>query len=228
MFTLDSVVPWGRNLSEYRRMFLLTEEDMRKRIAGFGDGSASFNAEATKLGCDVTSLDPIYNFSRDQLMERIEQVRDVIMGQVRSNLENYEWTTIRNPDELEAIRMSAMRTFLDDFEKGSEEGRYVPFEFPDRIPFGDDSFDIGLSSHFLLMYTQLGYDFHIAAIDEMLRVCREVRIFPLVDLNSEHSDMIDDVIGHYSGPYEVSIERTDYRFQRGGDRVLMIRRSSLP
>ena len=33
-------------------------------------------------------------------MERIEQVRDVVMGQVRSNLENYEWTTIRDPDEL--------------------------------------------------------------------------------------------------------------------------------
>ena len=64
MFTLDSVVPWGRNLSEYRRMFLLTEEDMRKRIAGFGDGPASFNAETTKLGYDVTSLNPIYNFSR--------------------------------------------------------------------------------------------------------------------------------------------------------------------
>ena len=95
MFTLDSVVPWGSNLSEYGRMFLLTDEDMRKRIAGFGDGPASFNAEAIKLGCDVTSLDPIYNFSRDQLMERIEQMWDVVMGQVHSNLENYEWTTIK-------------------------------------------------------------------------------------------------------------------------------------
>lgn len=138
MFTLDSVVPWGRNLSEYGRMFLLTEEDMRKRIAGFGDGPASFNAEATKLGYDVISLDPIYNFSQDQLMERIEQVRDVVMGQVRSNLENYEWTMIRDPDELEAIRMSAMGTFLDDFEKGMEERRYIPFEFPDRTPFEDN------------------------------------------------------------------------------------------
>ena len=112
--------------------------------------------------------------------------------------------------------MSAMGTFLDDFEKGVEEKRYIPFEFPNRTPFGENSFDIGLSSHFLLMYTQLGYDFHITAIDEMLRVCREVRIFPLVDLNSEHSDMIDNVIRHYSGSYEVSIERTDYRFQREG------------
>ena len=124
--------------------------------------------------------------------------------------------------------MSAMGTFLDDFEKGVEEKRYIPFEFPNRTPFGENSFDIGLSSHSLLTYTQLGYGLHVAASAGMLRVCREVRIFPLVDLNSEHSDMIDDVIGHYSGLYEVSIERTDYRFQRGGDRVLMIRRSSLP
>ena len=71
---------------------LLTEEDMRKRIAGFGDGPASFNAEATKLGYDVTSLDPIYNFSRDQLMERIEQVRDVVMGRSAPT-----WRTTNGP-----------------------------------------------------------------------------------------------------------------------------------
>ena len=62
----------------------------------------------------------------------------------------------------------------------------------------------------------------------MLRVCREVRIIPLDDLNSDDSGMIGDVIDHYSVSRDVSILRTDYRFQRGGDRVLMIRRSSLP
>ena len=69
-------------------------------------------------------------------------------------------------------------------------GGYIPHELPERVSFDDGTFDIGLSSHFLLMYTQLGYGFHIDAIDEMLRVCREVRIFPLVDLNSDESGMI--------------------------------------
>ena len=148
------------------------------RIAGFGDGSASLNAEATAVGYDVTSFDPIYGFLRDQLESRIEEVRGIVMEQIRSNMENYEWTSIRDPGELEDVRMSAMRTFLDDYEKGKEEGRYIPHELPERVPFDDGTFDIGLSSHFLLMYTQLGYGFHIDAIDEMLRVCREVRIFP--------------------------------------------------
>ncbi len=42
-FQLNSVVPWGRNLAEYRLMFELSDEDMKKKIAGFGDGPASFN-----------------------------------------------------------------------------------------------------------------------------------------------------------------------------------------
>ena len=52
-FCLDSVVPWGRNLNEYRLMFQLTDDDMKKRIAGFGDGPASFNFEATKQGYNI-------------------------------------------------------------------------------------------------------------------------------------------------------------------------------
>ena len=111
------------------------------------------------------------------------------MEKIRSNMENYEWTSIRDPGELEDVRMSAMRTFLDDYENGREDGRYIPMSCR-RVPFDDGTFDIGLSSHFLLMYTQLGYGFHIDAIDEMLRVCREVRFCPLVDLNSDESGMI--------------------------------------
>ena len=66
-FHLDSVVPWGRNLEEYRLMFRLSDEDMKKKIAGFGDGPASFNIEATKQGYSVTSFDPIYCFSKSDI-----------------------------------------------------------------------------------------------------------------------------------------------------------------
>ena len=66
-FRLKDVVPWGRNMEEYRSMFLLSEEDMKKKIAGFGDGPASFNFEAHCLGYDVTSYDPIYQFNKKEL-----------------------------------------------------------------------------------------------------------------------------------------------------------------
>ena len=54
MFTLEKVVPWGRSFDEYRRMFALTESDLRLKIVGCGDGPADFNAEATRRGSTVS------------------------------------------------------------------------------------------------------------------------------------------------------------------------------
>ena len=109
-FQLDSVVPWGRNLQEYRLMFQLKDNDMKKKIAGFGDGPASFNCEAAKQGCSVTSFDPIYQFSRGDLQKRIEEVRTTVMQQMKENMDNYVWTSIKNLEELEKVRMCFSQT----------------------------------------------------------------------------------------------------------------------
>ncbi|MDE5936353.1 MAG: SAM-dependent methyltransferase, partial [Ruminococcus sp.] len=124
-FKLENAVPWGRNINEYRKMFTLSDNDMKKKLAGFGDGPASFNCQATKQGFSVTSFDPIYQFTKEQLEKRIEEVRTIVMNQMTENMENYVWTNIKNLDELENLRMSAMKMFLDDFEQGKTEGRYV-------------------------------------------------------------------------------------------------------
>lgn len=223
-FQLNSVVPWGRNMAEYRLMFGLDDNDMSKRIAGFGDGPASFNCEASGQGYSVTSFDPIYQFSKSALQQRIEEVRVTVMEQMRQNADNYVWKNIRDPEELENIRMSAMRLFLDDYEKGREEKRYLCHELPNRIPFGDDAFDIGLSSHFLLMYTMLGYDFHIQSVTEMLRVCKEIRIFPVVDLDARKTDLIERVIAFFDRRYSVELRKTQYEFQKGENKMLIIRK----
>jgi hypothetical protein len=221
---LEKVVPWGRNIDEYRAMFLLSDDDMKKRIAGFGDGPASFNYQASAAGADVTSFDPIYGFSAQELRSRINEVRDIIIAQMRENSENYVWDRIKDVNELEKIRMSAMEIFLADFEKGKAEGRYICHELPERLSCEDMCFDIGLSSHFLLMYDSLGYDFHIKAISEMLRVCREVRIFPLCDLDSRESELTKQVIEYFSRDFKTEILKTDYQFQKGADKMLKIRR----
>ena len=221
---LEKVVPWGRNIDEYRSMFMLTDDDMKKKIAGFGDGPASFNFQASAQGADITSFDPTYSFTAEQFRKRIGEVRDIIISQMKENAENYVWDRIKSVRELEDIRMSAMDMFLDDFEQGKAEGRYICHELPDRLPCEDGTFDIGLSSHFLLMYDQLGYGFHIAAIGEMLRVCREVRIFPLCDLDGNSSELADKVIEYFARSYKIEIVKTNYEFQKGADKLLIIRR----
>ena len=120
-------------------MFCLSDDDMRKKIAGFGDGPACFNCEASRLGFSVTSFDPIYRFSAEELSARIEEVRGIVMEQMRENTENYVWTQIKDLEELENLRMSAMRLFLADFEQGKSEKRYICHELPDSLPFDDNS-----------------------------------------------------------------------------------------
>ena len=203
-------------------MFLLNEEDKKKKIAGFGDGPASFNVEAHRKGCDVTSYDPIYQFNRNALEQRIDEVREIVIQQMKENADHYVWTEIHNLPELEEIRMSAMRFFLKDYDIGKSEGRYVYHELPNRLQVEDDFYDIGLSSHFLLMYTALGYEFHIQAMTEMLRVCKEIRVFPIVDLDAKQSDLITEVIEYFRGKYDVEIKETGYEFQKGANKLLVI------
>jgi hypothetical protein len=70
MFTLDKVVLWGRSFADYQRMFVLGEDDRKRSILGCGDGPASFNAEATRLGARVVSCDPIYRFEGHEIEAR--------------------------------------------------------------------------------------------------------------------------------------------------------------
>lgn len=81
-FTINQVVPWGRNLEEYQRMFALTSEDLNKRIISCGDGPASVNAELFLMDKKYTSLDPIYQFSVQQIKERIGATAIIIEEQL--------------------------------------------------------------------------------------------------------------------------------------------------
>ena len=222
-FELSKVVPWGRTLEEYKTMFTLSEEDLKKSIASFGDGPASFNTEMTKLNNNVTSFDPIYQFTKEQLVNRIKETKDIVMKQTKENKDNFIWTNIKDLNELEKMRMETMYNFIEDFEAGKEENRYIPHELPNKTNFSDKHFDVGLSSHFLLLYSNLGLDFHIKSIDEILRICKEVRIFPILDLDAKESSMLKPIIDNYSRGYDVKIEKTDYMFQKDGDKMLVIK-----
>ena len=94
-FKLDSVVPWGRNMEEYKLMFRLDDNDMSKKIAGFGDGPACFNYEMTERNGSVISFDLIYQFSKEDIEKRIGEVRTTVMQQMRANMDNYVWKNIK-------------------------------------------------------------------------------------------------------------------------------------
>ncbi len=222
-FELKNIVPWGRNLEEYSKIFNLTDEDFNRRIISFGDGPASFNSEMTQLNKYVVSIDPIYQFSKDELKQRIAETKETVIEQTKLNIENFVWKNIRDVDHLVNIRMNAMTQFLLDFEKGKEQNRYRYHELPNATDYKDLQFDLGLSSHFLILYSQLGVDFHIQSITEMLRICKEIRIFPLLNLNAERSEILTPIIEYYKFDFDVAIQKVDYEFQRNGNEMLVIK-----
>ena len=223
-FTLDKVVPWGRSYDEYVNMFGLTEVDLRLRILGCGDGPAGFNSELTQRGGNIVSVDPIYVFSSEQIRDRISETYETVMTQMRKNHNDYVWGVIPSVEQLGRLRMSAMEIFLADFDAGKQAGRYIPGELP-SLPFVNGEFDIALSSHFLFLYsTHLSADFHLQAIQEMLRVSREVRVFPLLTLNGATSPHLHFVIDHFvNHGFVVEVKQVLYEFQRGGNEMLVIK-----
>ena len=183
-FNLHKVVPWGRSLHEYTAMFALYQQDLGRRILGCADGPASFNAELTKLGGNVVSVDPIYHFSGDEISSRIDETYLEVLKQVRQNKDEFVWSHIPSVDGLADIRMTAMQAFLADYASGQKEGRYIEASLP-TLPFDDGEYDLVLCSHFLFLYSaHFSLDFHIQSIKELCRVGKETRIFPLLQLGS--------------------------------------------
>ena len=225
VYQLKEIVPWGRSYEEYIAMFALSEDDLGTRILGCGDGPASFNSELTRRGGTVVSIDPLYTYDVDNISRRIEETFENIMQETRKNMNEFVWKHIRSVDELGEVRMKAMRDFLLDYPKGKINGRYLPESAP-ALSFSDNSFDLAVCSHFLFLYSDhLDLNFHIDTITELCRVCGETRIFPLLQLGAVPSPHVKPVIEHFrSQGYEVTQVKVSYEFQRGGNKMLKIRR----
>lgn len=222
--TINDTYPWGRNLEEYRSMFALSDQDLDHKILSCADGPASFNAEMTRTGRSVISIDPLYEFTANEIRARIDATCDCMIEAARTNAHRFCWGEIPSPEAMGKRRMAAMGLFLDDYENGRAQGRYHAQSLP-RISFQTAGFDLALCSHFLFLYShRFDLDFHFQSVLEMLRVAREVRIFPLLNMDGWKSEHLDALLArlHALG-LNTSIERVAYEFQLGGNEMLRIR-----
>ena len=223
-FHYKDIVPWGRSFDEYLDMFDLSEGDLTRDIVGVGDGPASFNFWMYQRGTPIISVDPIYRFSETELRQRIQETYEDVITQARQNRDKFVWTKFSSVDELAQVRMQAMEEFCRDFESGKQQGRYIDASLP-NLPFPDHHFDLVLSAHFLFFYSaNRDLAFHLEAVRELLRIGTEVRIFPIVDVNSNPSPFLSPVIDALEKDRIVcSVERVPYHFQKTGNEMLRLR-----
>lgn len=227
----SKILPWGRTLREYRAMFALDALPFgwalsEARVLDVGGGPASFTAEISELGARALACDPLYARSADEIEAAIETARREIMAVVRRDRERFVWDTFESPEVLERVRLGAMARFLADYEAGRRAGRYRTDALP-ALDLPDASRDLVLCSHLLFTYSaQLDEDFHFAALVEMARVGAEVRVFPLLDGDGRVSVHLLPLLVRLRGAgYEAETPRVPYEFQRGGNRMLRVRRN---
>lgn len=204
-------------------MFDLSPLDISGRIVDCAAGPASFNAEAAMKGCSVVSCDPLYQFTAEEIRDRIEETYEVILAGAEANRDRYVWKDIESPARLGEVRMEAMQRFLDDFPQGFREGRYRTDSLP-ALGFGNNTFDLALCSHFLFTYSeQLSASLHLAAVEEICRVAREARVFPLLNYDGEPSPHLRPLLNELqTRGYRAETRRVPYEFQIGGNQILCV------
>jgi hypothetical protein len=81
---------------------------------------------------------------------------------------------------------------------------------------------------FLFLYSDiLTFEFHQHAIEEMCRVAKEARIFPLLNYNAQPSPFLEPLLKVLTDAgYNTSIEVVPYEFQRGGNQMLRVRKAT--
>jgi hypothetical protein len=88
---LDRVVLLGRTFEEYRRYFLLKPQELiGKDVLDVAGRVSSFCAEANARGIRVTSFDPIYSLSAEEIAARSEPDLEAVYRAIGA-VPTYRW-----------------------------------------------------------------------------------------------------------------------------------------
>ncbi|MDR3499951.1 MAG: class I SAM-dependent methyltransferase [Parvibaculum sp.] len=223
-FNLDGVVPWGRRFDEYDAFFSLGDVPPGASVLDVAGGPASFAMEAAARGMKVTAADPIYRLDAEAIRRRFEETAEAMRRGMHLAAYRFNWSFYGTEAAVYRRRREALDLFLADFETMGGK-RYVPASLPD-LPFGEGAFDLALTSHFLFLYgDELGCDFHVAAIRELMRVAKEARIFPLANLDGRPSSHLPGVMRALKDLGLVpELVAVPFEFQRGATTMLRVRK----
>lgn len=221
---LENVAITGRTFEEYSSFFDLKPQDLKgKKILDCPSGASSFVATANINGSGAIGVDLIYEFDKNSIEVHGYKTIEKIY-QDTSWMDTYKMDFYKSKVNHRNHRENALKAFISDFNKKD----YIFAKLP-NLPFENESFDLVLSSHLLFVYdNMLDYEFHKYSILEMLRVSKEVRIFPLVDFKNSRvleeknfSPFLYKILEELKD-FKCEIIKTDFEFQPKANYYLKI------
>ena len=224
---IGDLVVTPRPLSEYRDMFLLTDEELvAGPILDCPGGASPFGAQVRSRGGSVVSVDPTYVLSPEELADRVAEDIEHASRWMSAHPANFDWSYMGTPRSFTRSFELAAELFLADYRPDS--CRYVAASLP-TLPFDDGAFRLSLCSHLLFCYPEyLTYADHLTGLLELVRVTSdEVRIYPLVDTSGAGYPWMDALradLAEYGVATEVRRARSHYVI--GTDSLLVCRRET--
>nr|WP_275432212.1 SAM-dependent methyltransferase [Staphylococcus sp. ACRSN] len=221
---LDRIIFIGRTFNEYIKMFNLNANMLRnKKLLDCPAGACAFASKGKAMGIHIKSCDIAYYFDKQELFEKGKADINHAMEGIKQTSNLYNWTYFNDIQELKQARNQALEACYSDML--INESDYLAVRLPD-LPYENNSFDLLLSAHFLFMYAEhLDYEFHLACLNEMLRVAKdEIRIFPVVDLSGKPYQYLHEILTYINDlGHETELIKVDYEFQKNAHTMLKIK-----
>jgi len=221
---LDNILITGRTYDEYATFFDLDEQMLiGKKVLDCPSGASSFIKTARDKEIFAQGVDILYEYDIEDIYEQGKVSIDKIYED-SSWMDGFNFEFYRSIENHKKHRFNALESFVKDYNKDD----YSFMELP-KLNFENDSFDLVLSSHLLFVYDdRFDYEFHKNAILEMLRVSKEVRLFPLVDFQNKHEKKEKNfspyvyMILEDLKEYRCEILKVDFEFQPRANFMLKI------
>jgi len=211
----------GRTYEEYAAFFDLDADDLReKKVLDCPAGASSFVIEARKKAVEAHACDVLYRFEKEEIrlqgLKSIEKIYQDVSWMEENSFEFYG-----SIERHKSFRENALKRFCEDYNPIYYRYAQLP-----KLPYDDQTFDIVLSSHLLFVYDdRLDIHFHIESIREMLRIGREVRIFPLIDFKNSRANEAKNLSPYAYAIAEIfggEIIPVGFEFQKNGGYMMKI------
>ena len=136
----------------------------------------------------------MYRFSARDFLADFDLTAAQMLAGMQKARDRFKWDYYGSPEDVVQRRRDVLTAFIADFQSATRRGRYVSACLPE-LPFLSKSFDLVLCSHLLFLYSaEFDAEMHISFLRELLRVGREVRVFPLLDMDGNPSAHLEEVI----------------------------------
>ncbi len=211
----------GFDLDDYRKMFSLTDRELKKNILDCGARQSSFNAQINKIGGNVVSVDEWYQQDFKTIEKNSKLATQNTLEFIRDNAKDY-YNFDQKIDHSKK-HQHALDLFLNSYEKGAKTGTYVNYDLS-KMPFKDCQFDLALCSHLLFdVRGNLEIEHYQSIIEELSRIATEVRIFPLNNIHGVPYEHLGELMLDWQNKnFRIEVQETEFNSPKFGNAMLRI------